>query len=292
MEKKNWNTAIITIIISFLFVGCLAAITVYGNSHNTGSPQTLIRDTIPGESNQPQEVTVDIPVDDVAPEEVTTPEAPLEILSLDEAAAQTANIVAIDDPLNGTVRYEYIDPENPQTETEEDSDETVDITQGFNLNSSDLTAQGADIFTMMLKSYGDVDSIRYVKQKLTYPTKEQVVSFLMNDSTDTRALTDNKSVIAVAKSATEDYEFHNQIVLLVMKNGQMFAVNRFPLADNTTMYVDCSRIAGVDTTGKNADRILDVGGNKSITATSPYITDITYTYPSVEVDYGITLWEI
>jgi hypothetical protein len=144
----------------------------------------------------------------------------------------------------------------------------------------------------MLKSYGDVDSIRYVKQKLTYPTKEQVVSFLMNDSTDTRALTDNKSVIAVAKSATEDYEFHNQIVLLVMKNGQMFAVNRFPLADNTTMYVDCSRIAGVDTTGKNADRILDVGGNKSITATSPYITDITYTYPSVEVDYGITLWEI
>jgi hypothetical protein len=48
----------------------------------------------------------------------------------------------------------------------------------------------------------------------------------------------------------------------------------------------------MDSVGKNTDRILSVGSGKAITATSPYTTDITYTYPSVEVDYGITLWEI
>jgi hypothetical protein len=289
MDAKTRNTIIITVILSLLFISGLAALSLHERAQ-TESPKTLIRENVTPESvDWPQEVTVDIPVDESVPEEVT-PEDPLEILSLEEAAAQTANIVAIDDPLNGTVRYEYVDP-NGET-VEETPEEGVDITQGFDLNSSNLTAQGADIFTMMLKSYGDVDSIRYVKQKLTYPTSAQVISLLMNDSTDTRALPDNKSVISVAKSATEDYEFHNQIILLVMKNGQMFAVNRFPLADNTSMYVDCSRLAGMDSVGKNTDRILSVGSGKAITATSPYTTDITYTYPSVEVDYGITLWEI
>jgi hypothetical protein len=123
------------------------------------------------------------------------------------------------------------------------------------------------------------------------PTFSQLVSFLANDNTDALALPDNESVVQVAKSACVN-KYHNEIVLLVFSNGQVYAVNRFALSDGTFAYVDCAKLVGVSSGTQNMDRILSVHRNTAVTAMSPYQASVVYNYPTINMMYGIPMWSI
>lgn len=216
-------------------------------------------------SNVPDTSTIDVPVTDTSINDASVNST---TMSLDEAKSNsivTNSKIVINNPVDSTKQIIY-GGTSPQCKTVT----TITPETGGN-STSNSTIINNDDFVL--------------------PTFAQLASFLVNDNTDALALPDNTSVVQVAKNACAN-KFHNEIVVLVFSNGQVYAVNRFPLNDGTFAYVDCAKLAGVSSGTQNMDRILSVHRNVAVTATSPYQASVVYNYPTINMIYGIPMWSI
>jgi hypothetical protein len=173
----------------------------------------------------------------------------------------TSSKIAINNPINSAQKIIY-GGTSPQCKT-------IDTNTGNSTSNNTLVNNG--------------DFVR--------PSLSQLVSFLANDNTDSLALPDNTAVVQLAKNACTN-KYHNQIVLLVFSNGQVYAVNRFQLNDGTFAYVDSAQLTGIPNGTQNMDRLLSVHRSLPVTATSPYQATAVYNYPTVNMMYGIPMWSI
>jgi hypothetical protein len=127
---------------------------------------------------------------------------------------------------------------------------------------------------------------------LIYPTYDQLISFLDNDNTDMNSLSDNQAAVSLAKAAIQA-NYHNQIVLLVFNNSQVYMVNRFMLTDGSFAYVDDAAAPGVSNDGTyQMDRLLTIYSGQTIIARSPYNDNVKYIYPATIVENCIPFWKI
>jgi hypothetical protein len=128
---------------------------------------------------------------------------------------------------------------------------------------------------------------------LIYPSRNQVIEFLNKDNTDTLNLPDNASVTQLAANAVT-YGFHTQILVIQFWNGQLFSVNCFRLNDGSFMYVDCSKLTGVENMQNTTslDRILNIENDKPITAMGLTNNSISFTYPNSQVYCETPFWKV
>ena len=130
---------------------------------------------------------------------------------------------------------------------------------------------------------------------LIYPTNDQLMQFLSNDTTDMANLADDEATKQLASNAVNNNKFHTQILLIVFNNGQLFAVNRFRLADGNFVYVDCSKPLGIENnTGcvNRLDRIINVKNNIAITGNVLCDQNLSVSYPTSTVEYAVPMWSV
>lgn len=294
MDKKT----ILLVVLGILVVAGFAGIYYYYNIYSVNSQQNITNDQINSTINSDafneaseQDITVDATVDNTSDATVTI--IPADNISPERITNYTEENLAYDIPVvnNTTVNTSMIQvqPQAAQTRVEAiiSPNNLFQITDmvakaplcGSSGDSSSCSTNTSDITTSS-------------NSTLVYPTYDKLITFLENDTTDINGLSDNQAVVTLAQAATNN-GYHNQIVLIVFNNSQVFMVNRFALTDGTFAYVDNSKIEGFINNGTDPmDRFLSVYKGQPITSRSPYNDNVKYTYPSTTVEYCIPFWKI
>lgn len=287
---NNKSIIMVTALVIFIVVGFYGIYEYYNgytvNPQNNTSNQTnnqttdsaINSDAVNNASEQ--DITVDATVDNASDATVTI--IPANNVSPESIPNYTEENLSYDaQPINTSANTSMQIQSQPQAETTRTA--VTSTTSVFNLDNMVAKAPQCN-------SSDPMDSA--TNSSLTNPTYDQLITFLESDTTDINALSDNQAVVSVAKAAT-NAGYHNQIVLIVFNNTQVFMVNRFPLADGNFAYIDDSKIAGFNYTGVDQmDRLLNVYKGQSITSRSPYNDNVQYIYPSTPVEYCIPFWKI